>query len=110
MIANSGGDIIKERYKFREDHNPINTNAPKLNDDKSPPSRFIIRVNSYWNMIKNDITFCLFILYMFVMPILTSAGKTLTREAYEDLGYFDLIFLADRIGDLFVSYINSNGT
>ena len=109
MIANSGGEIIKERYEFRENHNPVKTNKPSLNDDKSPPSRFIIKTNSYWNMIKNDITFCLFILYMFVMPILTSASRNLSLEAYQDLGYFDVIFLADRIGDLFVSYINSNG-
>ena len=42
------------------------------------------------------------------MPILTSDKKILSKENYNDLGYFDFIFLADRIGDLFVSFINSN--
>ena len=94
-------------YKQRDDVVPVNP-LNQFKEDKTPPNKFIIASNSYWNMIKNDITFCLFIIYMFVMPVITSSHKILSDSYYNDLGIFDVIFLADRIGDLFVSFINTN--
>ena len=108
-MKNAGYEFVKERYVKNEYSLEKNKKNMQLIEDTKPQNRFIISSTSYWNMIKNDITFVCFIINMLVMPVICSEGDILTNDNFTKLSYFDYVFLADRIGDLFVSYVNTSG-
>jgi hypothetical protein len=83
---------------------------PKITDvDETEPSKLIIKPNSVCNMIKNDVVLVFFILYAIMLPQMVSYGVALRPTDVSFLIFFDVIFIVDRILNLFVGYINKDG-
>ena len=60
-------------------------------------------------MIKNDFTFIMFVIYVLILPMRVSFSTIIKDEDVQTLLFFDILFIFDRMADLFVSYINENG-
>ena len=82
MMKNAGYEFVKERYVKNEYSLEKNKKNMQLIEDTKPQNRFIISSTSYWNMIKNDITFVCFIINMLVMPVICSEGDILTNDNF----------------------------
>ena len=76
----------------------------------SEPSRFIIPPYSYWNMQWNNFTNIVFIFWIFYAPIPISSKTSLDLGSLNILLIFDVIFMLDRILDLFAGFHKPDGT
>ena len=77
---------------------------------ESEPSKFIIPPRSYWNMQWNNLTQVVFIAWILYAPLVICTGKQLSPDAIGYLLVFDIIFLLDRVADLFVGHQKADGT
>ena len=72
-------------------------------------SRFIIGPNNYWNMMWNNLTVLIFVAWVFMAPLFVSMSPVLASTHLQILSIFDVVFIVDRVADLFVGYFNANG-
>ena len=98
--------IEAKKDKYRQKH--PNAIVKEL-DIKITPNRFLISRNSYLNMIKNDITLSLFLIYSIYLPLIVGFYQDLPTRDYSFLLAFDIIFILDRFTQLLVVFINKNG-
>lgn len=77
---------------------------------ESEPSKFIIPPRSYWNMQWNNLTQVVFIAWILYAPLVICTDVRLSPEAIGYLLVFDIIFLLDRVADLFVGHQKADGT
>jgi len=73
-------------------------------------SKLIISPDNYWNLQWNNLVQVLFVIYIFLYPVLVASNIDLDEEHEEILIVFDFLFIIDRILDLFVGYYNSDGS
>jgi len=57
----------------------------------------------------NNITQVVFVAYILICPVIVSYDRVIEWKYVELLLCFDLIFMFDRVLDLFVGYYNPNG-
>jgi hypothetical protein len=57
----------------------------------------------------NNFTQLIFVIYIFIAPVLIVENKILAYKSMQNLLVFDIMFMADRFADLFVGYYNPNG-
>lgn len=60
-------------------------------------------------MVINNISVVIFLIYMVMFPLYVSFDKYLTEENFINLVMFDMVFIFDRILDLFVGYYKEDG-
>lgn len=68
----------------------------------------IIGPHNWWNMQRNDLTLLMFIVYSLLLPYTVSYSKILKKEDVNSLFFFDIIFIIDRIVDLFKRQSNDS--
>ena len=64
-------------------------------------SKLIISPNNWWNMQRNDFTLLMFIVYGLLLPYKVSYSAKLHIEDVNSLFFFDILFIFDRVVDLF---------
>mmetsp|Transcript_26688 Transcript_26688/g.40710 ORF Transcript_26688/g.40710 Transcript_26688/m.40710 type:complete len:139 (+) Transcript_26688:322-738(+) len=104
MMGQMGGEKVlqlKERRKVSDDE-PSN--------HQQQISKFIINPNNYWNMWWNNFTQLVFIIWIFLTPNLISRDRILDIQNFQVLLAFDIIFMIDRVMDLFVGFYTPNGS
>lgn len=74
------------------------------------PSKFIIPPRSYWNMQWNNLTQLVFIVWLLYAPFVISTATKLSENAISYLLIFDIIFMVDRVADLFLGHQRADGT
>ena len=79
-------------------------------EDQNYSSKFIISPENYWNMLWNNLVICNFIIYVMIIPLVVSFNPILDTKSLHVLLIFDIVFLMDRILDLFVGYLKPDGT
>lgn len=72
-------------------------------------SKLIIPPNNYWNLQWNNLTVLIFLLYMFILPIKVCFEQYMIPEDISNLLIFDIIFIMDRLADLFVASYTVDG-
>ena len=72
-------------------------------------SKFIILPGNYWYMQVQNFVQVIFIVYVTVTPMLVSFDVILSKSNLQLLLLFDIIFLGDKIIDLFVGYYDNLG-
>ena len=77
---------------------------------EAEPSRFIIPPRSYWNMQWNNLIQAVLIAWILYAPYKICEKSLLSNEAISYLLVFDILFLLDRVADLFVGYQKADGT
>ena len=78
-------------------------------ESESMFSKLIIHPGNYWLLHINNFIQFIFIIYIFLLPLIVSFDYTMARDHINILLVFDIIFVADRLIDLFVGFYNSNG-
>lgn len=112
-----GGQAVQDLYKIREDRRKqeFKNKHDNIHDEINPEgyqfTKLIISPNNFYNMIKNDITLLLFVIYAILMPYNVTKGPNLSRiQLKQYMGIFDWFFIFDRTMDLFVGFYNENGS
>lgn len=77
--------------------------------DSGIASKLIIPPKNYWFMVINNTIVLIFIIFMVQFPLYVSFDKNLTEENFFSLVMFDLVFIFDRLLDLFVGYYKEDG-
>ena len=72
-------------------------------------SRFIMMPDNFWKIQQNYMMLFIFIIWLFLTPIKVSHDTFMSDKDVNSLLTFDIIFMVDRILDLFVSFYNPNG-
>lgn len=72
-------------------------------------SKFIIPPNNYWKILWNNLVLILFIVYIIMLPLFISYDTTMKKSNLSILLMFDILFMIDRIGDLFLGYFRPDG-
>ena len=58
----------------------------------------------------NNFTQLVFVVYIFICPLLVSTNKDLSKSDMKFMLVFDMTFMVDRVMDLFVGYYKPDGT
>lgn len=69
----------------------------------------IIPPNNFWNMHWNNFITSVFIFYIFVAPIFISYKTEFEQWQLDILLFFDILFVMDRIADLFAGFYRPDG-
>ena len=106
-MAKMGGERIKQLSAQKQ------SRADEVKvvdfDTQQPISKFLISPMSYWNMQWNNFTQFAFLTYIIIMPLLISMNVNLVDSHIMILLSFDIIFMTDRVADLFVGFYLPNG-
>ena len=92
---------MRERSKKKDEE--VYDNEP------SWTSKLIIPPNNFWNMQWNNFITFVFVLYIFVAPLFISYSTMFTSSQLEILLLFDILFMLDRIADLFAGFYKPDG-
>jgi hypothetical protein len=65
---------------------------------------------NYYKRMWNMAMCMVFIYWLFLTPIYISRHQTVGKEEIQTLQIIDLIFMLDRILDLFIGFYNTDGT
>jgi len=106
MISILGSEKVKE---MKEKVAATKKKANKENEKKET-FLFIIPPGNYWNMQWNNFTILISFVYIILTPTLIGSATKLASSHSAILLIFDIIFMLDRILDLFVSDYNPDGT
>ena len=116
MMNTLGGQQVLEmiqRKKTRESNKNMSEEKEAKAQEQATadrqPSRFIISPGNYWNMQWNNTIQVIFVIYIFMAPILIVESKHVSVSNIKLLLVFDVLFVIDRIMDLFVGFIQPNG-
>jgi hypothetical protein len=104
MLSRLGEAALVEMDRLK-DRNQSEKSDEKVEVHKV--SKFIIMPDNFWRMQWNNQIIIVFIIWIFLMPI--KVCQNYEMNAGNSLLIFDLIFVLDRIMELFVSYYNPNG-
>ena len=89
------------------------SHQPEEEDEKESNavqiSKFIISPGNYWNLVWNNLTQIIFVIWIITTPIMVSQRTILSPNDWQILLVFDIVFMLDRFLDLFVGYYNPNG-
>ena len=100
MMGSMGGQKVLEMRERR-----MNKEIETIPDAEQPcSSKLIIPPNNWWNMQWNNFVTTAFVVYIFIFPIYISYETKLTAEQLNILLIFDLLFMIDRVADLFAGY------
>ena len=111
-----GQTVLMMIERCQANQEKINHNNKLDEIPESEPSKFIIPPRSYWNMQWNNLTQIVFIAWILVAPwVICTRTQLQSDEVVGDatLGYlliFDIVFLLDRVADLFVGHQKADGT
>lgn len=72
-------------------------------------SRFIISPYNYWYLQWNNSIQIVFVIYIFLFPLVCVQNTEMSQENLGTLLIFDVIFMVDRLLDLFEGYNNPSG-
>jgi hypothetical protein len=106
MMATLGEAMIHELDKKRFIDLQAREKQELLNNEIS---RFIIIPGKPWKVYWNHLTCFIFVIWIFLAPILVSHHFYITHSDFIILLVFDTIFMLDRFLDLFVGHYNRNG-
>ena len=104
MMSNMGGQKVlemKERSKKKEQE--------IIESEPSWTSKLIIPPNNFWNMQWNNFITTVFVFYIFIAPIFISYDTKFVSEQFKILLFFDILFILDRIADLFAGFYKPDG-
>ena len=106
----SGSDVQKLIQRQIDNSNRKNNTLDEEEVPDSEPSKFIIPPYSYWNMQWNNFTNVVFVFWIFYAPVPISSKTTLDLSSLNILLIFDIIFMLERILDLFAGFHKPDGT
>ena len=66
--------------------------------------RLIIPPNCYWIIVWNNFMILVFVFYMLIIALFISYSFKLSTEQINTLLIFDVMFLIDRLIDMFIGY------
>ena len=106
-----GGQTVLMMIERSQANQEKSNQNNKLDDSPDPePSKFIIPPRSYWNMQWNNLTQLVFIVWILYAPLVICTDTKLDDEAIGYLLVFDILFMLDRVADLFVGHQKQDGT
>ena len=82
--------------------------APSIGDSDEP-SKFIIPPENYWIFQWNNFITYSTIIYIILIPLLTSRSVSLIYKDQVILFVFDVVFVIDRTVDLFIGFNRPDG-
>ena len=106
MMAMMGETMI-----FELDRDRIMASQEKEREEmtNSKMSKLILMPDNFWKMhFDNQMIFVL-IVWLFLVPIKVCQAQYMSNEDVQMLLAFDIIFILDRLQDLFVTFYNPNG-
>jgi hypothetical protein len=107
-----GGQRVQElieRHQANEERKGMKNHT--IDDiPESDPSKLIIPPASYWNMQWNNLIQVGFVAWILYAPLVICIDTRLSPEALSYLLVFDILFLLDRVADLFVGFKKADGT
>lgn len=92
---------MRERSKKKDDE--------VIDNEPSWTSKLIIPPNNFWNMQWNNFITFVFVLYIFIAPLFISYSTKFQGDQLSYLLWFDVLFMMDRIADLFAGFYRPDG-
>ena len=85
-------------------------NKDKVVQSDSSGFSLIIPSESEWNMWWNNFTVVFFVIYIVLTPVLISRNDMISKSDQAILLIFDVVFMLDRVLDLFVGFKKQDGS
>ena len=101
MIKYSSGEKIQELYEAKYKNQG---KAFFIKEDVLEVSKFIIPPNNWWKMQFDNLMILILILYVFLIPLYVSYSSILQKHHLGNLLFFDIMFMASKVVDLFIGY------
>lgn len=112
MMGKMGGQTIHEMILRKEKWQGKKKSEIDEDTDisRKKVSKLIIGPNNYWNLQWNNLVQVIFVVYIFLYPVLVAQNIDLDEAHEQILIVFDFVFVIDRVLDLFVGFYNPDGS